>query len=66
MQLSKEEWATIVAALSVVSPTGGGSAPFTLMRKIAQAQDIDWSSDDHIVKVRIMGDTVIEEYHNSF
>lgn len=34
--LSTHEVQMIQSALAIVSPTGGGSAPFTLMRKITE------------------------------
>jgi hypothetical protein len=58
LALTDHEIEMIVSALSAVSPTGGGSSPFTLMRKIARDTAVD-PNDDLLASY---SRTVIAEY----
>lgn len=44
LTLSTKQVATIINALATVSPVGGGSAPYTLLREIRQRTGVDESN----------------------
>lgn len=45
IEISQQEAAVILAALRAVSPTGGGSTPFTVFRAVQErtGQEVDYS-----------------------
>ena len=58
MELSKEEWDTILAALQAVYPIGGGSKEFSLYNKLV----MHFGREADSKEVLRMSKNVIEEF----
>ena len=59
--LTDQEVVIIQSALTVISPTGGGSPPFNLYRKLCHETEISYDDD----MLRTFCSTVISEYEQS-